>query len=99
MKVVVGTAFRRALASLALFVGLFSLLFTALDRSGRPPMTFGGGPKIPQSLLDAPTPSHSLWDIPIAIGIAAASVLAAALIYPRRPRAAAPTFPLSGSAR
>jgi ABC-type antimicrobial peptide transport system permease subunit len=92
MTVVVGTAFRRALASLVLCFGLFALLFTLLDRGGTPE-TPGGAPRVPLPLLEALTPSHSPWDIPIAIGLVAVSVIAAALIYPARRPVAAPTSP------
>jgi ABC-type antimicrobial peptide transport system permease subunit len=93
MAVVVGTAFRRALAGLVLCFGLFALLFTLLDRSGSRPETLRGGPRVPLSLLEALTPSRSPWDIPIAVGLVAVSVIAAALIYPARRPLAAPTSP------
>ena len=91
MTAVVGTAFRRALAGLVLCCGLFALLFTVLERSKGSPHVFPQLQILPLRLLVAP--QHSPWDIPIAVGLVAVSVLAAALIYPRRPHAAAPTSP------
>jgi len=88
MTAVVSSALRRALAGLVLCFGLLALVFTVMDRTGRPPATFD-----PESMRYAFMPPHSPWDIPIAIGLVAASVLAATLLYPGRSRRAAPTFP------
>ena len=77
MKVVVASAFRRALAVLVLCLGVVALLWT-LSEPSQSDLRDG------YLLLPLGYVPRSLWDIPIAIGIAAACVLAAALIYPAR---------------
>jgi hypothetical protein len=70
MRFVVATAFRRALATLVLVLGLLWVVFIFLDSRG--------------GHLDPPFLFLSPWDFPIAIAIGAATVLTAALIYPKR---------------
>ena len=86
MTVVVGAAFRRALAGLVLCCGLFAPLFIGLERLHETACT--SQPHFPEGFSGC-GPALSPWNIPIAIGLVAVCVLAAALIYPRRPRAAA----------
>ena len=85
MRFVVASAFRAALGRLILAFGLLAVLFTALTRSD-PLASIIWNPKVSPStirfLIRSVSFPHSPWDFPIAIGIAAASILAAALIYP-----------------
>jgi hypothetical protein len=85
MTFVVASAFRAALGRLILAFGLLAVVFTALTRSN----PLGGMMMNPRAsaatirlLIRSVSFPHSPWDYPIAIGIAAASVLVAALIYP-----------------
>ncbi|MDX6481676.1 MAG: hypothetical protein QOG85_2186 [Gaiellaceae bacterium] len=92
MTAVVASAVRRALAGLVLCFGLFALLFTFMERIGSGNVhTPGGGPKIPQSVLDALTPPPtSPWEFPIAIALVILSLAVAAAIYPTRRTTGAP---------
>jgi hypothetical protein len=87
MTVVVGTAFRRALAGLVFCFGLFVPLFIGLERMQE--ASCASEPHFPEGFSGCTFP-RSHWDIPIAVGVVAVSVLVAALIYPRRPHAEAP---------
>ena len=71
MRFVVASAFRNALGRLLLLSGLVTVLFTLVARGG-----FTG--RLPLPALQSP------WDYPFAIGIAAASVVAAVLLNPKR---------------
>lgn len=79
MRFVVASALRTALGRLVLAFGLLAVLFTVMARAGEPLRTLRAIPIWSGSF------PHSAWDFPIAIGIAAASVFVAALIYPKRP--------------
>jgi len=83
MRFVIASAFQRALKSLVLCVGLLWVVFIGLASS-----VLTASPCRPDagmSCAEVPVYRLSSWDIAIAIGIAAASVLVAALIYPKRP--------------
>jgi hypothetical protein len=80
MTGVVVSAFRRALAGLVLCFGLFGLLLTWMGQTWPRAV-----PGIEGWRLDwSGVYQHSPWDIPIATGVLAACVLAAAAIYPAR---------------
>jgi hypothetical protein len=68
MRFVVASAVRTALGRLILVFGLLAVIFTGMARTEEFVVYV----------------RHSPWDLPIVIGIAAASVLVAALIYPKR---------------
>ena len=89
MRRVVAAAFRRALASLTLCFGLLTLIWTMVLARTNVLDSFPLDPKtvLPRWFVYLYSPHTSQWDYPIALGLLAAAVVAAALIYPRRRRA------------
>ena len=83
MRFVIASAFQRALASLVLCVGLLWVVFIGLASSVLTASSCRPGAGM--SCAEVPVYRLSSRDIAIAIGIAAASVLVAALIHPKRP--------------
>lgn len=83
MRFVVARAFRVALARSILVFGFLDVVFTVFavawrDRLDGPVLLPPGG--LVMGWISNPSP----WDIPLAFSIAAASVLVAVLIHPKR---------------
>jgi hypothetical protein len=89
MTRVVASAFRRGLAGLVVCVGFFVLPFLALGDVQM--AACRSRPSLLMNECAATYVRRSSGDLPIVIGIAIASLLVAALIYPARRRVTAHT--------